>query len=73
VRAKTGTLDFARGLAGYAVTPSGRRLAFAYFANDLDRRAAAPGPGRPAGARGWRNRAVRLERALLRGWLNRFD
>lgn len=73
VRAKTGTLDFARGLAGYAVTPSGRKLAFAYFANDLDRRAAAPGSGRPAGARGWRNRAVRLERALLRGWLTRFD
>ncbi|PJA59382.1 MAG: D-alanyl-D-alanine carboxypeptidase/D-alanyl-D-alanine-endopeptidase [Rhodobacterales bacterium CG_4_9_14_3_um_filter_71_31] len=77
VRAKTGTLDFARGLAGYAVTPSGRRLAFAYFANDLDRRAAtlaASGrAGRPAGARAWRNKAVRLERALLRGWLTRFD
>lgn len=73
VRAKTGTLDFARGLAGYAITPSGRKLAFAYFANDLDRRAAARGEGRPAGARAWRNKAVLLERALLRGWLTRFD
>ncbi len=73
VRAKTGTLDFTRGLAGYAVTPSGRRLAFAYFANDLDRRAASRGQDRPSGARAWRNAAVRLERALLRGWLTRFD
>lgn len=73
VRAKTGTLDFTRGLAGYAVTPSGRRLAFAFFANDLDRRAAARGETRPAGARAWRGRAQRLERALLRGWLTRYD
>jgi D-alanyl-D-alanine carboxypeptidase/D-alanyl-D-alanine-endopeptidase (penicillin-binding protein 4) len=71
VRAKTGTLDFARGLAGYLTTPSGRTLVFAYFANDLSRR--RPGEDRPDGAIPWRNRAVALERALLRHWAARFD
>ena len=71
--AKTGTLDFARGLAGYARAASGRRLVFAYFANDLERRAETRGMGRrPPGARGWRNRAQALERALLRSWTRRF-
>jgi D-alanyl-D-alanine carboxypeptidase/D-alanyl-D-alanine-endopeptidase (penicillin-binding protein 4) len=74
VRAKTGTLDFVRGLAGYAATASGRRIAFAIFAGDLERRAATRGgEGRPEGARAWRNRATRLERDLLRLWLARFD
>lgn len=72
VRAKTGTLDFVRALAGLARTPSGRLLAFAYAANDLPRRAATRG-GPPRGARAWRNRAARLERALLRRWLTAFD
>jgi D-alanyl-D-alanine carboxypeptidase/D-alanyl-D-alanine-endopeptidase (penicillin-binding protein 4) len=71
VRAKTGTLDFARGLGGYLTTASGRRLVFAYFANDLSRR--RPGEDRPDGAIPWRNRAVALERALLRSWAARFD
>lgn len=73
VAAKTGTLDFSRGLAGYAEAASGRRLVFAYFAGDLPRRAATRGMGRrPPGAVEWRNRAVALERALLRSWLTRF-
>jgi D-alanyl-D-alanine carboxypeptidase/D-alanyl-D-alanine-endopeptidase (penicillin-binding protein 4) len=71
VHAKTGTLDFARGLGGYLTTASGRRLVFAYFANDLSRR--RPGEDRPDGAIPWRNRAVTLERALLRSWAARFD
>jgi D-alanyl-D-alanine carboxypeptidase/D-alanyl-D-alanine-endopeptidase (penicillin-binding protein 4) len=71
---KTGTLDFVRGLAGYAATPSGRRLVYAWFANDLARREATRGMGRrPPGALSWRNRAQALERALLRGWVTRFD
>jgi D-alanyl-D-alanine carboxypeptidase/D-alanyl-D-alanine-endopeptidase (penicillin-binding protein 4) len=70
---KTGTLDFARGLAGYATAPSGRKLVYAWFANDLARREATRGMGRrPPGARGWRNRATALERALLREWVGRF-
>ncbi len=69
VAAKTGTIDFGRGLAGYIEGPSGRRLAFAYFANDLDRRVA--GRSQQA-ARAWRNRATALERDLLRSWAVRF-
>jgi D-alanyl-D-alanine carboxypeptidase/D-alanyl-D-alanine-endopeptidase (penicillin-binding protein 4) len=74
VLAKTGTMDFTRGLAGYAVAPSGRVLAFAIFANDLERRAATRGhDGPPPGARPWRDTATAQERALLRSWLARFD
>jgi D-alanyl-D-alanine carboxypeptidase/D-alanyl-D-alanine-endopeptidase (penicillin-binding protein 4) len=74
VLAKTGTLDFVRGLSGLAVTASGRSIAFAYFANDLARRDATRGGagGPPPGARPWRNRAVTLERKLVREWLTRY-
>jgi D-alanyl-D-alanine carboxypeptidase/D-alanyl-D-alanine-endopeptidase (penicillin-binding protein 4) len=73
VLAKTGTLDFVRGLSGLAVTASGRTIAFAYFANDLEKRDATRGMGAaPPGARPWRNRAIVLERRLLRSWLTRF-
>ncbi|SDZ73040.1 D-alanyl-D-alanine carboxypeptidase / D-alanyl-D-alanine-endopeptidase (penicillin-binding protein 4) [Rubrimonas cliftonensis] len=72
--AKTGTMDFVRGLAGYVFTPSGRVLAFAYFANDMARRDATPEiDGSRIGARTWRNRAVTLESALLADWTRRFD
>ena len=66
--AKTGTLNYVRGLAGYIGAVSGRRLAFAIFSEDLERRAKAADPARTAGSRGWRNRARALERKLLRGW-----
>lgn len=66
VRAKTGTMNFIRGLAGYVRTAGGRRLAFAYFANDLSARGGS-------GARSWLGRAKGLERALLRSWAVRFD
>lgn len=66
VRAKTGTMNFVRGLAGYIATPGGRRLAFAYFANDI----AARGGG---GDRNWLGRAKGLERALIRSWAARYE
>lgn len=66
VRAKTGTMNFVRGLAGYIATPGGRRLAFAYFANNVDGR----GGG---GDRAWLGRAKGLERALIRSWAARFE
>lgn len=73
IRAKTGTMDFVRGLAGWIETPSGRVLAFAYLANDLDRRDATRGMGRrPPGAIAWRDRAIGLERALIASWIARF-
>ncbi|MEM6680051.1 MAG: D-alanyl-D-alanine carboxypeptidase, partial [Pseudomonadota bacterium] len=65
VAAKTGTMNFVRGLAGYITTPKGRRLAFAVFNNDLARRAAQNN----GGARGWAGRARGMERALIREWV----
>lgn len=65
VVAKTGTMSFVRGLAGYIATPRGRTLAFAIFTNDLARRG-----GRAQRVnKGWMNRAKRLERALIRNWV----
>lgn len=69
VVAKTGTLDFVSGLAGY-MTGRGRRLAFAIFVADPDRRAAIRPAERsaPPGAKGWAGRARALERSLLQRW-----
>ncbi len=67
--AKTGTMSYVRGLAGYVATPGGRRLAFAIFSNDLDRR--GPGPERVDKA--WMGRAKEFERALIRSWVLRVD
>lgn len=69
VRAKTGTIDFASGLAGYIFGK--RRLGFAILAADPDRRAALGPPPRPAsppGSVAWTARARRQEQALLRRW-----
>ena len=68
VRAKTGTLNFTRGLAGYLDGQGGKRLAFAYFASNLKARAAAKSGDAPRGASGWRRRAINLEADLLRHW-----
>lgn len=71
IAAKTGTMDYVRGLAGYIATPGGRRLAFAIFSNDLDRRR----PGVAVGGidKGWMARARGFERALIRAWVERAD
>ena len=65
IAAKTGTMDYVRGLAGYIATPSGRRLAFAIFSNDLARRQ----PGVQRINRRWMARARAFERALIRNWV----
>lgn len=69
VRAKTGTMSYIRGLAGYFSTPSDRRFAFAIFANDLDRRSG----GAERVNRSWMARAKNFERALIRKWVVEFD
>ena len=69
VVAKTGTINFVRGLAGYIATPGGRRMAFAIFSNDLKRRGA--GPQRVNGR--WMGRAKGFERALIRNWVLQAD
>ena len=68
VRAKTGTLNFVCTLAGYVRTEKGRKLAFAIFASDLDKREAGKleGAERPRGARTWNRRARRLQQDILK-------
>lgn len=74
IRAKTGTMYYARGLAGLIRTEDDRRLLFAFFANDPSERAAydanpnrlAPSAKRPA--RRWLHKAKALERDLIGLW-----
>ncbi|MCH8952900.1 MAG: D-alanyl-D-alanine carboxypeptidase/D-alanyl-D-alanine-endopeptidase [Proteobacteria bacterium] len=67
--AKTGTMDYVRGLAGFIATPSGRRLVFAIFSNDLERRV----EGARRIDRRWMARARVFERSLIRHWVRRLE
>ena len=73
VRAKTGTLNFVSGLAGYVRTHRGRNLAFAYFSADLDAREEGKRSGAeiPSGARPWNRQSRRLQQDLLQHWAQR--
>jgi D-alanyl-D-alanine carboxypeptidase/D-alanyl-D-alanine-endopeptidase (penicillin-binding protein 4) len=72
--AKSGTMDFAGGLAGFFTASSGRRLAFAIFGIDAarrtkldqtaDARVLAPTPG----SRTWTGRLHALEDAMISRW-----
>lgn len=70
VHAKTGTLNFVSGLAGYADLEDGSELVFAIFTGDLDRRAGLTKAERerPEGAVGWNRRAKGLQQALIERW-----
>lgn len=72
VFAKTGTMNFVSGLAGYLPTRGGRARMFAILVNDKPlRRAYDADPGRGTWGRqagGWRSRAKDLEAALIRLW-----
>ncbi|MEM7211001.1 MAG: D-alanyl-D-alanine carboxypeptidase/D-alanyl-D-alanine-endopeptidase [Pseudomonadota bacterium] len=69
VVAKTGTMSYVRGLAGYIATPNGRRLAFAIFSNDLARRSG----GAEKVNRRWMGKAKGFERSLIRNWVMKHD
>ena len=70
VHAKTGTLDFVSGLAGYVTAPDGTLLGFAIYAGDLERRAAAHAisAAQPPDAPGWNRRAKILQQGLIERW-----
>ena len=70
VHAKTGTLNFVSGLAGFVDLPDGTELVFAIFAGDLDRRAGLTRAERerPEGAVGWNRRAKAMQQALIERW-----
>ncbi|WP_157982076.1 D-alanyl-D-alanine carboxypeptidase/D-alanyl-D-alanine-endopeptidase [Oceanicella sp. SM1341] len=71
--AKTGTLNFVRGLAGYFEGPNGRRFAFAIYSAEMEARAKADDSIEiPPGSRPWIARARYQERRLLRSWVARF-
>ncbi len=78
VWAKTGTMYYGRGLAGYLVSRSGRPAVFAVFTSDLDKRAtfdekdANASPRAVAAAKGWLHRARTLEKDLVSLWLQAF-
>ncbi len=68
--AKTGTLNFVSGLAGYITTPERRDLVFAVFAADEATRATLGRNERerPPGGRSYSARARRLQRQLIMRW-----
>lgn len=68
VRAKTGTLNFVSGLAGFVDTP--RPLVFAIFAADTARRDSLANGDRerPAGGPEWTRRARTLQGKLIERW-----
>ena len=71
VVAKTGTLNFVGGLAGYVQGPSNAVLAFAIFAADLERRQRLTPEEmeRPDGGRGWTQRARAMQQKLIERWV----
>lgn len=75
VDAKTGTLNFVSGLAGYITAPDGREMVFAIFCANEEIRATIPRAHRerPDGARPWASRARRLQSQLLMRWGRMFQ
>lgn len=70
VHAKTGTLNFVSGLAGFVDLPDGTELVFAIFAANLDRRATLSEAERenPEGGSAWNIRAKTLQQGLIERW-----
>jgi D-alanyl-D-alanine carboxypeptidase/D-alanyl-D-alanine-endopeptidase (penicillin-binding protein 4) len=75
ISGKSGTMDYAAGLAGFITMPTGRHLAYAIFIADDQRRAALAAAFDPRilqpsqEGRAWTLRARHLEADLLRHWL----
>ena len=70
LHAKTGTLNFVSGLAGYVAVPGGAGLIFAILTADVPRRDALPRGQRerPPGGSAWTGRARRLQQQLIARW-----
>ncbi|MDH3234678.1 MAG: D-alanyl-D-alanine carboxypeptidase, partial [Alphaproteobacteria bacterium] len=76
VRAKSGTMNYIRGRAGYITTLGGRALAFVLFIGQPQARRDFAGPRNDtgqarvrSGPRRWRFRARQLEQALIARWV----
>lgn len=70
VGAKTGTLNFVSGLAGFMKEADGRELAFAIFTADPATRDRIKRADRevPQGARTWNRKSKALQQALIERW-----
>lgn len=70
VNAKTGTLNFVSGLAGFMTAPDGTELAFSYLSADTGARRAIKRADReaPSGARGWNRKSKKLQQVLIERW-----
>jgi D-alanyl-D-alanine carboxypeptidase/D-alanyl-D-alanine-endopeptidase (penicillin-binding protein 4) len=70
VVAKTGTLNFVSGLAGYVQPTSGKELTFAIFSADTSRRDALSMSERerPPGGPQWTRRARDMQAKLISHW-----
>ncbi|MBP0481640.1 D-alanyl-D-alanine carboxypeptidase/D-alanyl-D-alanine endopeptidase [Sagittula salina] len=70
VHAKTGTLNFVSGLAGFADLAGGTELVFAIFAGNLERRDRLTKAERenPEGGSAWNVRAKTLQQKLIERW-----
>jgi D-alanyl-D-alanine carboxypeptidase/D-alanyl-D-alanine-endopeptidase (penicillin-binding protein 4) len=78
ITGKSGTMDYARALAGFFPAQNGRPLAFVIFIFDaqrrarldatMDRRIVDPSPD----AQSWNRRARALDDALLKFWMTKF-
>lgn len=78
VRAKSGTMNYADGLAGFLTTTQGRQLGFVVLITDFPKRLAQDetqdvraAAMEPEGS-GWTMRAKGLERALVNSWIVRY-
>ncbi len=78
IRAKSGTMKYARGLAGFAQVAGDRPLGFVVLVNDLAERRTYDAdskvrtPWMRAKAQKWVWRAKALEQSLIRSWLKQF-
>src|SRR5262249_17968310 len=75
---KSGTMDYARGLAGYFLAKDGTRLGFAIFVFDRARRAALDAemdpriPSSTPEALDWIHRALQAHELLLAHWMKSY-
>ena len=78
MRAKSGTMNYADGLAGYLTAESGRQLGFVVLLTDFSRRAALDAAfdirfaSASPNAQKWTKRAKRFERKLVETWRQRY-